>query len=206
MYDASDIAVGEVLGKRREKILHRIYYDSHVLNPAQMNYATTEKELLAIIYAFDKFKSYLLVYKVIIYTDHVALKCLFAKQESNPRLLRWILFLQEFDMEIQDKKGCENTVADHLCQISPIDETEEKRPIKDEFMDERILAITGVLWFADYANYLVGGVIPNDFDSNKKKSFCLIVGSICGTTHYCTKKELIGWYKDVFQRNNNGTF
>jgi hypothetical protein len=171
MCDASDIAVGAVLGQRREKLLHVIYYASHVLNPAQMNYATTEKELLAVVYAFDKFRQYLLGSRVIMYTDHAALKYLFAKQDSKPRLLRWILLLKEFDVEIRDKKGCENTVADHLSRISPIEETEDKRPIKDEFVDEQILAFNGVPWFADYANYLVGGIIPDDFDANKKKKF-----------------------------------
>lgn len=121
MCDASDIVVGAVLGQRREKLLHVIYYASHVLNPAQMNYATTEKELLVVLYAFDKFRPYLLGSKVVIYTDHTALKYLFAKQDSKSRLLRWILLLQEFDVEIRDKKGCENTVAYHLSRMSPIE-------------------------------------------------------------------------------------
>ena len=77
MCDASDIAIGAVLGQRKDKRLHVIYYASHVLNPAQMNYATTEKELLAVVYAFDKFRQYLLGTKVIVYTDHAALKYLF---------------------------------------------------------------------------------------------------------------------------------
>ncbi|XP_050901999.1 uncharacterized protein LOC127109227 [Lathyrus oleraceus] len=171
MCDASDIAVGAVLGQRREKLLHVIYYASHVLNPTQMNYATMEKDLLAVVYAFDKFRQYLLGSKVIVYMDHGALKYLFAKQDSKPRLLRWILLIQEFDVEIRDKRGCENTLAVHLSRMSPIEETEEKRPIKDEFADEHILAVIGVPWFADYANYLVGGVMPNNFDSNKKKKF-----------------------------------
>jgi hypothetical protein len=171
MCDASDIAVGAVLGQRREKLLHVIYYASHVLNPAQMNYATTEKELLAVVYAFDKFRSYLLGTKVIVYTDHAALKYLFAKQESKPRLLRWILLLQEFDLEIRDKKGSENTVADHLSRMTPIQENEESHPIRDEFTDERILAITHIPWFADYANFVVGGLMPDDFDSNRRKTF-----------------------------------
>lgn len=104
--------------------------------------------------------------KIIVYTDHAALKYLFAKQESKPRLLRWILLLQEFDLEIRDKKGCENTISSHLSRMSLIEEREEKHLIKDEFVDERILAITGVSWFMDYANYLVGGIIPDDFVSN----------------------------------------
>jgi hypothetical protein len=88
MCDASDITLGGVLGQRRKKLLHVIYYASHVLNPAQMNYATTEKELLTVVYAFNKFRQYLLGSKVVIYTYHVALKYLFAKQDYKPRLLR----------------------------------------------------------------------------------------------------------------------
>ncbi|XP_050902698.1 uncharacterized protein LOC127115091 [Lathyrus oleraceus] len=104
MCDASDIVIGTVLGQQREKLLHVIYYASHVLNPAQMNYVITEKELLVVVYAFDKFKQYFLRSKVVIYTDHAALKYLFAKQDSKLRLLRWILLLQEFDVEIRDKR------------------------------------------------------------------------------------------------------
>lgn len=70
-----------------------ISYASNVVNPAQMNYATTEKELLEVVYVVNKFRSYVLGSKVIIYTNHVALKYLFSKQESKPRLLRWILLL-----------------------------------------------------------------------------------------------------------------
>lgn len=132
-----------------------IYHASHVLNHAQMNYATTKKELLAVVYAFDKFRSYLLGSKVTMYTNHDALKYLFAKHESKPRLLTWTLLLQEFDLEIRDKKGCENIIADHLSHMSPNEETEETHPIHDAFTDESILTITGVPWFVDFANYLV---------------------------------------------------
>lgn len=166
--DASGIVVGVVLGQRREKLLHLIYYASHVLNHAQLNYTTIEKEL-AILYAFDKFRFYLLGSKIIVYTDHVALKYQFSKQVSKPRLLRWILLLQEFDLEVWDKKGYDNIVPNHLSIMSSIKETGEKDPIKDEFADERVQAIIGVLWFAKYVNYLLGGVIPDDFDYKKNK-------------------------------------
>ena len=79
MCDASDHAIGAVLGQRHDKLLHVIYYASHVLNDAQKNYTTTEKELLAVVYAIDKFRSYLVGSKVIVYTDHAALKYLLTK-------------------------------------------------------------------------------------------------------------------------------
>ncbi|XP_058761460.1 uncharacterized protein LOC131634854 [Vicia villosa] len=72
MCDASDYAVGAVLGQRRSKIFHAIHYASKVLNEAQVNYATTEKELLAIVYALEKFRAYLIGSKVVVYTDHSA--------------------------------------------------------------------------------------------------------------------------------------
>ena len=100
MCDASDYAIGAVLGQRVEKVPHVIYYASKTLNDAQMNYSTTEKELLAIAFALDKFRSYLLGSKVLIYSDHAALKYLFSKKDAKVRLIRWILLLQEFDLEI----------------------------------------------------------------------------------------------------------
>lgn len=102
--DSGDIGVGVLLGQRREKRMHVIYYAIHVVNPTQLNYATTKKELLVVVYAFEKFRAYLLGSKVIVHTDHAAMKYLFVKQECKPRLLRWIMLLQEFDLEIWDKK------------------------------------------------------------------------------------------------------
>nr|GEV69723.1 reverse transcriptase domain-containing protein [Tanacetum cinerariifolium] len=79
--------------------------------------ATTEKELLAVVYAFEKFRPYLVLSKSIMYTDHSALKYLFNKQDAKPRLLRWVLLLQEFDIIVRDKKGAENLAADHLSRL-----------------------------------------------------------------------------------------
>ncbi|KAL4297838.1 hypothetical protein GQ457_12G015800 [Hibiscus cannabinus] len=84
MCDASDYAVGAVLGQRKGKIFHPIYYASRTLNDAQVNYSTTEKELLAVIFAFDKFRSYLMGAKVTIYTDHPAIKYLLSKKDVKP--------------------------------------------------------------------------------------------------------------------------
>ena len=104
MYDVSDYAVGAVLGQWKNKVFHAIYYASKTLSQAQPNYATTEKELLAIVFAFDQFRTYLSGNKVIVLTDHSAIKCLMTKKDAKPRLIKWVLRLQEFDVEIKDKK------------------------------------------------------------------------------------------------------
>jgi len=136
MCDASDYAVGAVLGQRSGRVFHAIYYASKVLNDAQINYATTEKEMLAIVYALEKFRSYLVESKVIIYTDHATIKYLLNKAESKPHLIRWILLLQEFDLVIKDKKGSKNQVADHLSRLVNEEVTLEEVEIRDEFPDE----------------------------------------------------------------------
>ncbi|GJU72537.1 reverse transcriptase domain-containing protein [Tanacetum coccineum] len=104
MCDASDFAVGAVLGQRKDKYFRHIHYASKTLSDAQTNYTGTEKELLPVVYAFEKFQSYLVLSKTIVYTDHSDLKYLFAKQDAKPRFLRWILLLQEFNIEIRNKK------------------------------------------------------------------------------------------------------
>ena len=171
MCDASDYAIGAVLGQKREKIFQVIYYASRTLNDAQLNYATTEKELLAIVFAFDKFRPYLIGNKVVVHTDHSAIKYLMTKKDAKPRLIRWVLLLQEFDVEIKDKKGTENLVADHLSRLEG---ARDDIPVNDEFPDEKLFAIEdkqAVPWFADYVNYLVAKVIPPEFDYQKKKRF-----------------------------------
>ncbi|XP_035832796.1 uncharacterized protein LOC118481696 [Helianthus annuus] len=176
MCDASDFAVGAVLGQRREKHFHPIYYASKTLNDAQENYTTTEKELLAVVFACDKFRSYLVLSKTIIFTDHAALRYLFAKKDAKPRLIRWILLLQEFDLEIRDKKGAENVAADHLSRLeSPeIEKTREDR-IGDEFPHEALMFLKaheeGFPWFADLANYLSTGDLVEGMTYQQKKKF-----------------------------------
>ncbi|GKE89285.1 reverse transcriptase domain-containing protein [Tanacetum coccineum] len=115
MCDASDYVVGVVLGQRIDKKFRLIYYASKIMNDAQEHYTTTEKELLAVVYAFDRFRSSLVMSKTIVYTDHFALKYLFSKQDAKPRLISWLddeairdSFLDEHLMEIQAKEHDED--------------------------------------------------------------------------------------------------
>ncbi|GJU24841.1 reverse transcriptase domain-containing protein [Tanacetum coccineum] len=114
MCDASDFAIGAVLGQRHERYFRPIHYASKTMTEAESHYTTTEKEMLAVVYAYEKFRSYLILNKSIVYTDHSALKYLFAKKDSKARLLWWVLLLQEFKFKIIDTKGAENLAADHL--------------------------------------------------------------------------------------------
>ena len=110
---------------------------------------------------------------MIVYTDHAALKYLLSKNEAKPSLIRWILLLQEFDLEIKDKKGAENVVADHLSRLTETDRFGSK-PIDDSFPYDALLAIDNVHkepWFADYANYVVGKILPPNLTYQQKKKF-----------------------------------
>jgi len=169
MCDASDYALGAVLGQKIDKKMHVIYYASKTMNSAQVNYTTTEKELLAIIFALEKFRQYLLGNKVIVHTDHAALRYLLNKANAKPRLIRWILLLQEFDIEIRDKKGTENVVADHLSRI--VVESGNNEQINESFPDEQLFAVHALPWFADIANYCAKGVLPPNQSFQDKKRF-----------------------------------
>ncbi|CAN6691732.1 unnamed protein product [Malus baccata var. baccata] len=136
MCDASDYALGAVLGQRKDKQPHVIYSASRTLNDAQLNYSTTEKKLLA-------------------------LKYLLTKKEAKSRFIRWMLLLQEFDIEIRDKKGRENVVADHLSRMVH-EEHEHNVPIPETFPDEQLLSIeVSEPWYVDLVNYLVSKQVPS---------------------------------------------
>ncbi|GJU46383.1 putative nucleotidyltransferase, ribonuclease H [Tanacetum coccineum] len=177
MYDASDYAVGAVLGQRIDKKFRPIYYASKTMNDAQEHYTTTEKELLAVVYAFDKFRSYLIISKTIVYTNHSALKYLFSKQDAKPRLIRWVLLLQEFTIEIRDKKGTENLAADHLSRLeNPNLETLNEESIRDSFPNKYLKAVhvketTEDPWYANYATFLISMIIPHRLTCHLRKKF-----------------------------------
>nr|GEU70765.1 reverse transcriptase domain-containing protein [Tanacetum cinerariifolium] len=139
MCDASDFAVGAVLGQRIEKHFRLIHYASKTRTEAKSNYTTTEKEMLAVVYAFEKFRSYLIMNKSVVYTDHSPLKYLFTKKDAKARLLCWILLLQEFDFKVVDTKGAENYAADHLSRLeNPYENVFDPKEINEFFPLETI--------------------------------------------------------------------
>ncbi|GKA80165.1 reverse transcriptase domain-containing protein [Tanacetum coccineum] len=176
MCDASDFAIGAVLGQRKNKHFQPIHYASKTMTEAQAHYTTTEKELLAVVYAFEKFRSYLVLSKSIVYTDHSAIKYLFTKKDAKPRLMRWILLLQEFDVIIRDKKGAENLAADHLSRLeNPHQDKLENKEITETFPLETLgsvaLRVDSTPWFADFANYHAGNFIVKGMSSQQKNKF-----------------------------------
>ncbi|GKA56761.1 reverse transcriptase domain-containing protein [Tanacetum coccineum] len=146
MCDASDFAIGAVLGQRKMKHFQPIHYASKTMTEAQIHYTTTEKEMLAVVYAFEKFWPYLVLSKSIVYTDHSALKYLMNKQDAKPRLLR-----------------LENPHKDML----------ENKDINEHFPLETLGVISSgsTPWFADYANYHAGNFIIKGMSTQQKKKF-----------------------------------
>nr|GEY60607.1 reverse transcriptase domain-containing protein [Tanacetum cinerariifolium] len=176
MCDASDYAVGAVLGQRIEKHFSPIHYASKTINQAEANYTTTKKEMLAVVYTFKNFRSYLIMNKSIVYTDHSALKYLFAKKDAKARLLCWILLLQEFDFKVIDTRGAENYAADHLSRLeNPYENVFNPKEINETFPLESLNKVAhndpSTPWYADLANYHAGNFIIKGMTSQQKKKF-----------------------------------
>nr|GEV68369.1 reverse transcriptase domain-containing protein [Tanacetum cinerariifolium] len=174
MCDDSDFAIGAVLGQRKTKHFQPIHYASKTMTEAQIHYTTTEKEMIAVVYAFEKFWPYLVLFKSVVYTDHSALKYLLSKQDAKPRLLRWVLLLQEFDIIIRDMKGMENHASDHLSRLeNPNKDVFENKDINENFPLETLGKISSgsTPWFADFANFHAGNFIIKGMSSQQKKKF-----------------------------------
>ncbi|GJU68744.1 reverse transcriptase domain-containing protein [Tanacetum coccineum] len=153
MCDASDFAIGAVLGQRKTKHFQPIHYASKTMTEAQIHYTTTEKEMLAVVYAFEKFRPYLVLFKSIVYTDHSALKYLFNKPDVKPS---------------------ENLAADHLSILeNPHKDVLENKDINENFPLETLGALTSgnTPWFADFANSHAGVFIVKGMSSQQKKKF-----------------------------------
>nr|GEY43784.1 reverse transcriptase domain-containing protein [Tanacetum cinerariifolium] len=176
MCNASDYAVGAVLGQRVEKHFRPIHYASKTMNQAKTNYTTTKKEMLVVVYAFEKFCSYLIKNKSIVYTDHSALKYLFAKKDAKARLLRWILLLQGFDFKVIDTKGAENYATDHLSHLeNPYENVFDPKEINETFPLESLNKVAhqdpSTMWFAEFVNYHAGKFIIKGMTTQQKHKF-----------------------------------
>ncbi|GJS77019.1 reverse transcriptase domain-containing protein [Tanacetum coccineum] len=192
-----DFAVGAILGKKDGKNFHPIYFASKTLNVAQQNYTITEKELMDVVFAFDKFRSYLVLSKTIVHTNHSVLRHLFKKQDVKPRLIHWILLLQEFDIEIKDRKGTKNVAADHLSQI-------KNNEISDDSeVDENLSAAT---WDDHTINggtlvllvYLVNAAKVNSWNVSTYNSTNLVLG--WDKDSIKLKKAVFGFIEDVITK------
>ncbi|RDX84681.1 Retrovirus-related Pol polyprotein, partial [Mucuna pruriens] len=149
MCDASNSVLGAVSGQRAgvSKPVHVIAYASRTMDSAQLNYTTIEKELLAIVFSLDKFCSYLLSSKIVLFSDHAALRFLLKKLDAKPRLIRWMLLLQKFNIEIRDK--------------TQIERDEDLVPIRDQFPYMQLLHIsTPTPWFVDICNFVAASQFP----------------------------------------------
>nr|GEU84732.1 hypothetical protein [Tanacetum cinerariifolium] len=147
MCDASDFAIGVVLGKHQEKHFRPIHYASKTMTEAESNYTTTEKEMLAVVYAFEKFRSYLILNKSIVYTDHSALKYLFAKKDSKA------ILLQNPHQNVLDLK-----------------EINESFPLETLNMVS-FHGNSSTPWFADFANYHAGNFVVKGMSSQQINKF-----------------------------------
>ena len=170
MCDASDYTMGAVLGQRIEKILKAIYYASKTFNEAQENYSTIKKEMLTMVFAYEKFRPYILGSHVIIHTNHATIKYLMAKKKAKPRLIRWVLLLQEFDLEIKDKKGSDNVIADHFSRLEIAAGKEKGTEMAENFPDKQLFLLSvQTPWYANIVNYLACGVVPPEFSYKQRR-------------------------------------
>nr|GFA19363.1 reverse transcriptase domain-containing protein [Tanacetum cinerariifolium] len=174
MCDASDFAIGAVLGQRKMKHFQRIHYASKTMTEAQIYYSTMEKEMLAVVYAFEKFRPYLVLSKNIVYTDHLALKYLLSKKDAKPRLIRWVLLLQEFDIIICDTKRTKNLAAHHLSRLeNPHKDVFENKDTNINFPLETLGKISSgsTPWFADFGNFHASSQQKKKFFKDVKHYF-----------------------------------
>ena len=159
--------MGVVLGQKIDKMFRAIYYASKTFNEAQENYSTIEKQMLDMVFACEKFRPYILGSHVIIHSDHASIKYLMAKKEANLRLIRWALLLQEFDLEIKDRNGCDNVIANHLSRIEKTIIKEKGTELAKNFPDEQLFQLS---FQSPYiVNFLACGVMPLEFSYQKRK-------------------------------------
>lgn len=143
-----------MLGHKIDNKMHSIYYDSRTLDEVNINYETTKKEILVLVFVFDKFCSYLVGSRTIVYTNHANIRYLISKNNVKPRLIRWILLLQKFSIEIRDKKGAANVVTGRLSRLTDL--KGEELPLDDFFPSDKLFMLTRkeIPWYVNFVKYL----------------------------------------------------
>lgn len=165
--DASDIAIGVILGQQEDSKPYAIYFITKNMSPAELNYTVTEKEFLVVIYAINKFWHYITGYPTFVHTDHTTIRYLMNKEITNARVTRWLLLLQEFDITIVDNPGKENVVADFLSRLV---NNSDNSPVEDSFPDEHLFAVsTYSSWYAYITNYFAAGKLPHHLSPREKR-------------------------------------
>jgi hypothetical protein len=145
---------------------YAIYFFSKNLSPTEVNYTIIEKELLAVVHAINKFRHYITGYQAFVHTDHSTIKFLMNKPVTNPRVTRWLLLLQEFNINVIDRPGKDNLVVDFLYRMIHLG---DNAPVEDNFPDENLFSIsTFTPWYVDVANYLVTGKMPQKLSPREK--------------------------------------
>lgn len=203
--DASAVAVGSVLCQPVEGLAkgrdYPVAYASRQLNPAEINYSTTERECLAMIFSIKKFRHYLLVNKVVFFVDHMAIKYLVNKSDLSGRLARWVLLLQEFDYTVEYKPGSAHLQADHLSRVRGEPEVAE---INDDLIDENLFVVTQRPdWYAGISEFLTTQTLPQDMPKEQRRKIrvnsrhFVVVGKrlyrkgVDGVLRRCVAKEEI---------------
>ena len=122
------------------------------------------------VFACENFRPYILGSHIIIHADHAAIKYLMTKKDAKPRRIIWVLLLQEFDLEIKDKKGSDNVTTDHLSRLEKPTEKERETQIEENFLDEQLFQVlVQIPWYADIVNYLAYGIMLVEFSHQQKR-------------------------------------
>jgi hypothetical protein len=164
--DASDTAIGGVLGQKYDHHSYAIYFVSKNLSPPELKYTVTKKELLVFVHPINKFHHYIIGYEVFVHTDHSSIRFLMNKPITNGRVTWCLLLLQEFNITILDQPGKENLVVDF---ISRINHEGDYILVDDSFPYEHLFSLSvNTPWFAEMENYLATIKIPAHLSPHEK--------------------------------------
>ncbi|CAH9092572.1 unnamed protein product [Cuscuta europaea] len=203
MCDASDYAVGAMLGQKQGRCIHAIYYACHTLDDAQQNYATTEKELLAVVFAIEKFRSYLVGSKVIVYTDHSTLSTCLQRRRPSHDLLDGCCYCKSLTSRSLTKRGLKMSSLITCPELSHTQK--KKRPKNYPLMihsRENICSLSSTFLLGMLIGLITWSVViflPNSRGPKRKSSY-MMLALIFGMNHYCSRDVLMELFEDAFQK------